>query len=786
VTKAPIITAAVPGNVNVAITADAFTGIGAFNLTLLYDPLALGYSGAVPNPAFIAGSFVVTSTPASPGYYKITISYPFGNPPVTLANGSTVVTLSFVYTIDNELNYSVLAWSDDGGSCQYKDAANNPLTDTPAADYYKDGLVASQVAPIAYLPVNRFYTSGNFQLDITADNFDNIGTVSLAFEYDPDVIAYLNDFSSDLAGLTVDVHPGTGGNNKIVLGWFGDPATIPDGGLLVSLDFNYISGETALEWLNDGYACEYTDWQYLSLYDSPFTEYYINGFTGPVLAPRIKADTVEALAGSMVTIPARVWDFNNINSMSLTLDYDPDILTFECATILPALAGSFGATVTTPGRLELDWTNAAEKSASDGSAIIFLDFLYNGGPSVLTWYNDGASCQFTHGPSYTPLPDVPTEQFYHNGKTLGAPGPAVWTGGTSSSWNISSNWQSNKLPDNSQDVIINAVPLPSNWPAYAGDLSLGTQCKNITMNGASQMTVTGDITIPAGEAFRISDNGLLKIGGDWINNGVFATGNGTVEFNGSQEGLIPQTVHPGDDLPNFTRSAITGGMTALSGASAGPTGDDSHFDANIGFTFRYLDVNYTQVRINTNGWISLNKSGDDAGSGDNTLLFFAESPTTVLAPWWDDLKADGATQILYKTDGTSPNKIFTVEWKNILTYSSVATTRINFQVMLYETTGVIEFCYGNVIAGVHSPLESASVGVKNTTGGTGCYIEGTTASTCCVISCLRSDNFWPTQNYRFTPPVNSQKEIFWKITVSKESNANLHIQRDTQVLGIAP
>jgi len=105
------------------------------------------------------------------------------------------------------------------------------------------------------------------------------------------------------------------------------------------------------------------------------------------------------------------------------------------------------------------------------------------------------------------------------------------------------------------------------------------------------------------------------------------------------------------------------------------------------------------------------------------------------------------------------------------------------KVKLFETTNVIEFHYGSLEAGNHNSNESASIGVKDGTGGTGNFIEATYNSTTNVVACLKSNLNWPGLNYRFTPPATNQMEQFYKMLVSK-SGGNLFIQRDVKITGI--
>ena len=72
------------------------------------------------------------------------------------------------------------------------------------------------------------------------------------------------------------------------------------------------------------------------------------------------------------------------------------------------------------------------------------------------------------------------------------------------------------------------------------------------MEGSSQLTITGSLTIPAGKEFNINGNGLLKVRGNWISQGIFSSGTGTVEFYGSANGAIS-----GTNPPTFNKVIIS-------------------------------------------------------------------------------------------------------------------------------------------------------------------------------------------------------------------------------------
>lgn len=786
-THAPYITGAATGTVNVAITVEDFTAVGAVNLTLLYDPLALTYQAATPHASFNAANFSVTSSPYGGGKNQLVISYPYGYPSVTLIDGTTMVTLQFSFTTANFLNHSALEWFDDGTSCEYRDASDNPLNDAPFSDFYFNGLIATQVAPVTYLPTQDYYATGSIEVPITVDDFVQIPTISLTFEYDSTIVNYEGTFTSSLGGIAVGDSPSSGTLKRIVIGWFGSPTTLADGSEIIRLDFTYNLGSSALQWIDSGPDCEYSDANYMVLYDSPTSDFYIDGFIFQKMAPKVHLDTVPGTPGELLVMPVTVEDFVDINSIALTIDYDPAELSFECATPHPSISSGFDASTNLSDQVEIAWTGSSEVTLPDGETLFYLAFISTGTTTSLTWYNVGSTCEFTTGPSYTALNDLPTGDYYFDGLVEPGPGTATWTGTTSSDWNTSSNWDGNQVPDSFFDVFITTGNSPPNWPSFSGDLIVGQHCKDISMSGASELTVSGDLTIETGRLLEIIDIATVRAGGDWTNHGMFDPGAGTVEFNGSVSGAISPGVTPGNSLQNYSVETFTAGMTNLSGASAGPTGDNAHSDVSIGFDFTYLGVDYNQARINTNGWISLNASGDDATSGDNSRLFFTVTPTTVLAPWWDDLLVDGSAQVSYLTEGSAPNRVFTVEWKDVLSYSSGATARLSFQVKLFESSNTIEFHYGSLLAGTHNANEGASLGIKGTAGGTGDFIEATTGSTTNILTCFDSGSGnWPAVNYRIWPPPNSDKEIFWQVLVTKTSSATLQVNRDTDIEGTSP
>jgi hypothetical protein len=515
--------------------------------------------------------------------------------------------------------------------------------------------------------------------------------------------------------------------------------------------------------------------------DEPACDYYYNGMIDLMEAPVTKIDSTVSNVGNLVTFGLRVRDFNDIASGNLKIEYTPSVMTFQQAVPHEELLSGFSAENSPAGTIDLEWSGSAV-SLPDSSVLAYLTFNYLGGSSPVVWSDDGTSCQFISGSLNQPLYDAPSANYYITGNV--APAEFVWTGETSTDWFTPGNWQDDIVPDRFTNVTIDAAAaLRSAFPSFEGDFILGVHCKDLTLIGNSTFQVSGDIIINPGHKLEIIGSGILQTGGDWMNSGTFLPGTGTVEFTGTNGAAIGVGVPPYQYVAAYICTPFFKGMVPLSGASSGPSGDNAYTDVSLGFSFNYLGVNYSQVRVNTNGWLSINQSGNGVNSHDNTVLFDTRVPTTAVAPWWDDLSMDGSSTVSYKTEGITPNRVFTAEWKNMLAYSSGSNTRLNFQVKLYESSNVIEFCYGDMIAGTHNDLESASIGIKDANGGPGRFLEATHNSTHLVIAGLKSQNDWPVVNYRFTPPVENLTETFHRIMVSKV-NGELSVEKNTHVLGL--
>ncbi|MCU7494063.1 MAG: T9SS type A sorting domain-containing protein [Ignavibacteria bacterium] len=167
---------------------------------------------------------------------------------------------------------------------------------------------------------------------------------------------------------------------------------------------------------------------------------------------------------------------------------------------------------------------------------------------------------------------------------------------------------------------------------------------------------------------------------------------------------------------NYKFSAGSGTFTPITGASQFTwnltTANDEEYSAatDIGFTFTYAGTEYTQFQVSTNGFLRFGGSGLTAATSADAL---DGSLRQIVAPLWDNLSVGlTATDITYLREGSEPNRVLTVEWKNVKWNKAASAVNAQFQVKLYEGSNKIEFVYGNM---VQPASVSASIGLVDNT-----------------------------------------------------------------------
>ncbi|MEI7897983.1 MAG: cohesin domain-containing protein [bacterium] len=517
VTFAPVINNPAPGALAVPVTVNNFTSVGAMTLTLEFNQAVLSYQNCTPTSS-IASTFAAGTQIGPNGKMLLVMSF-YGN--ATLANGSTLVTINFIYSTATATG-SALDWYDTGSSCEYTNVSGYPYLDMPTADYYKNGLIYSQYAPKVWLPVKtNALPSGSLSLPLFVNSFNNVKSFNLSYEYDPAVMSYsgFTPGSSFGSALTVTDSP-SGSKRKIVLAWTGaSSTTLPDGTLMATMNFAYISGTTTLAWLvNDATSCRFNDAIGNAYYDVPKTTYYQDGLVASHVAPQTAAGNVSATAGQQVTVPLRVFHYSNIGLFALALDYDPSVLTYQSASLVPALGGSFTAATAGLGRILLNWSGTAA-SLADSSTLVNLVFTYNGGATTLAWFDDGASCRYAESAAGASLYDLPRTFYYVNGYVGPSPLAANFVAGTPTddyAANVTLNDQTTGGP-----ATWNWTISPSTY-YFLGGTTAASQNPQVHFTSNGAYTVTLIVTRGTAGSIRVRTD-YLYIGTPGLWTGITST-----------------------------------------------------------------------------------------------------------------------------------------------------------------------------------------------------------------------------------------------------------------------
>lgn len=137
--------------------------------------------------------------------------------------------------------------------------------------------------------------------------------------------------------------------------------------------------------------------------------------------------------------------------------------------------------------------------------------------------------------------------------------------------------------------------------------------------------------------------------------------------------------------------------------------DDDHEIVDLPFTFKYFNVDYDILTINSNGWASFGP--DYINYFRNWSIPMPLGPDAMLAPFWDDLDNDTlvsgqeeARPIHVYSFHDQVNQTFVIQWDEVWNGFGDRTYLETFQIVLYDPAalvaddmnGVIEFQYYEV------------------------------------------------------------------------------------------
>ena len=111
----------------------------------------------------------------------------------------------------------------------------------------------------------------------------------------------------------------------------------------------------------------------------------------------------------------------------------------------------------------------------------------------------------------------------------------TWTGTTSTSWNVSTNWNPTGVPTGASNVIIPGSVASNNWPVFAGNVTINS----IDMRSGSQLNVNG---------FTLTLNG--------VNTNISFTGATLNNSNGATDIVINLNTGVGGYVTHFNSNTV--------------------------------------------------------------------------------------------------------------------------------------------------------------------------------------------------------------------------------------
>ncbi|MFZ4399618.1 MAG: cohesin domain-containing protein [Bacteroidales bacterium] len=286
--------------------------------------------------------------------------------------------------------------------------------------FFSSQTIKAQNAPVTSIG-NFIMNSSTITVPVTVCGFTNIGSCNLKIMYNPLIVRALNLSIASGVGGNVSVNLNVSG--EITLGWYAYPGkTLADNSIIFNIVFQKINeGTTSLSFFDNGYSCIYYNGSWTALNDLPSTTYYQNGSITvlPVNSPKTYLSTISADSGTIVSVPVKVNSFKCIGQFSLTLVYNPNVLSYiniENNSSFPALSISQSVA----GTLVINGLSSAFSGISfqDSTILFTLNFTYNGGTTTLSWMDNGNSCKYS-GPQGSPVyNDSPQENYYINGSVI--------------------------------------------------------------------------------------------------------------------------------------------------------------------------------------------------------------------------------------------------------------------------------------------------------------------------------------------------------------------------------
>jgi hypothetical protein len=167
----------------------------------------------------------------------------------------------------------------------------------------------------------------------------------------------------------------------------------------------------------------------------------------------------------------------------------------------------------------------------------------------------------------------------------------------------------------------------------------------------------------------------------------------------------------------FSFTQITNGLRVLYFA------DDEAVTVNIGFSFNFYGVNYTNVSFTPNGLMTFGGASSDCNNTNLSTTVAPSNNLPCIAVLWDDWETQsvGSDGLYYRTVGSIGSRQFIVQWNKVIPVNGPGVDPVTFEARLFEGSNQILFSYLDVVVSDDPSYGNgvfATVGIRDTDGQT--------------------------------------------------------------------
>jgi hypothetical protein len=411
----------VAGPISVPVHAALISNMGSFQFSIEYNPALLTYTGT---SNWYSGINAVTVGNPSPGH--LTFVWAAETEGVNIPDGNF---FNIDFTWNGGANQtSTVVWSDDPTPREFSDY--NGVIFTPS---YVNGSVTGSNGPIPTVTIATLTNvqPGPLSVPVHAANIVNMGSFQFSIEYNPAIMTYTgtSNWHTGIDAVTV----GNPASGKLTFVWAADlnGVNITDG-TFFNLNFNYISGATAINWSDNPIPREFGDYDG-NIFEPIYVNGSVTGSNGPI--PTVTIATLTNVQPGPVSVPVQAANIVNMGSFQFSIEYNPALLTYTGTSNWHTGIDAVSVGNSSPGNLTFVWAADMEGINIPDGNFFNIDFTWNGGAnqtSTVIWSDNPTPREFA---DYNGIIFVPT---YINGSISGSTSPQPILSVTPANQNVTS------------------------------------------------------------------------------------------------------------------------------------------------------------------------------------------------------------------------------------------------------------------------------------------------------------------------------------------------------------